>query len=177
MLKEQLFYHSPGGAEVTCSGYSGMDLNWTGFHSGVFSSHIKTELFWLGFTCVHLRPGWTLHAQVPAAGDYCWSRKKQPTLESFGCSFYQSLPQIVVHYITRSVHAAAQRVGPRRASARRSHNAPRAARHWRGTMMAAVGAPEVITQLESAAKVLMVRTSTLFSPTAGAAKQVWWGEI
>lgn len=33
------------------------------------------------------------------------------------------------------------------------------ARHWRGTMMAAVGAPEVITQLESAAKVLMVRHS------------------
>lgn len=29
-------------------------------------------------------------------------------------------------------------------------------------MMAAVGAPEVITQLESAAKVLMVRNSTLF---------------
>lgn len=29
-------------------------------------------------------------------------------------------------------------------------------------MMAAVGAPEVITQLESAAKVLMVRTSSLF---------------
>lgn len=34
--------------------------------------------------------------------------------------------------------------------------------------MAAVGAPEVITQLESAAKVLMVRTSSLFSPGAGA---------
>lgn len=29
-------------------------------------------------------------------------------------------------------------------------------------MMAAVGAPEVITQLESAAKVLMVRNSALF---------------
>lgn len=29
-------------------------------------------------------------------------------------------------------------------------------------MMAAVGASEVITQLESAAKVLMVRNSTLF---------------
>lgn len=36
-------------------------------------------------------------------------------------------------------------------------------------MMAAVGASEVITQLESAAKVLMVRTSSLFSPSAGAA--------
>ncbi|XP_035764903.1 exportin-4 [Neolamprologus brichardi] len=33
------------------------------------------------------------------------------------------------------------------------------ARHWRGTMMAAVGAPEVITQLESAAKVLMAPPS------------------
>lgn len=36
--------------------------------------------------------------------------------------------------------------------------------------MAAVGASEVITQLESAAKVLMVRTSSLFSPSAGAVK-------
>lgn len=35
-------------------------------------------------------------------------------------------------------------------------------------MMAAVGASEVITQLESAAKVLMVRTSSLFSPSVGA---------
>lgn len=43
-----------------------------------------------------------------------------------------------------------------------SHNAERMARHWRGTMMAAVGAPEVIAQLESAAKVLMVRNSTFF---------------
>lgn len=43
-----------------------------------------------------------------------------------------------------------------------SHNAERMARHWRGTMMAAVGAPEVITQLESAAKVLMVRNAALF---------------
>lgn len=50
---------------------------------------------------------------------------------------------------------------PRRVSAL-SHNAERMARHWRGTMMAAVGAPEVITQLESAAKVLMVRNSALF---------------
>lgn len=38
--------------------------------------------------------------------------------------------------------------------------------------MAAVGAPEVITQLESAAKVLMVRTSSLFSPGVGAAKHL-----
>lgn len=38
--------------------------------------------------------------------------------------------------------------------------------------MAAVGAPEVITQLESAAKVLMVRTSSLFSPSVGAVKHV-----
>lgn len=34
-------------------------------------------------------------------------------------------------------------------------------------MMAAVGAPEVITQLESAAKVLMVRKSALFSNRGG----------
>lgn len=38
--------------------------------------------------------------------------------------------------------------------------------------MAAVGAPEVITQLESAAKVLMVRISSLFSPSVGAVKHV-----
>lgn len=35
-------------------------------------------------------------------------------------------------------------------------------------MMAAVGAPEVITQLESAAKVLMVRNSGLFPRRRGA---------
>lgn len=38
--------------------------------------------------------------------------------------------------------------------------------------MAALGAPEVITQLESAAKVLMVRTSSPFSPTVGAVEHV-----
>lgn len=38
--------------------------------------------------------------------------------------------------------------------------------------MAAVGAPEVITQLESAAKVLMVRTSSLFSPSVDTVKHV-----
>lgn len=38
----------------------------------------------------------------------------------------------------------------------------RMARHWRGTMMAAVGSPEVISQLESAAKVLMVRNIISF---------------
>lgn len=38
--------------------------------------------------------------------------------------------------------------------------------------MAAVGAPEVITQLESAAKVLMVRTSSSFSPSVGPVKHV-----
>lgn len=36
--------------------------------------------------------------------------------------------------------------------------------------MAAVGAPEVITQLESAAKVLMVRTSALFSTSVDTVK-------
>uniref|UniRef100_A0A3B3ZTP0 Uncharacterized protein n=1 Tax=Periophthalmus magnuspinnatus TaxID=409849 RepID=A0A3B3ZTP0_9GOBI len=37
------------------------------------------------------------------------------------------------------------------------------ARHRRGTMMAAVGAPEVIAQLESAAKVLMAPPSMVSS--------------
>lgn len=38
--------------------------------------------------------------------------------------------------------------------------------------MAAVGAPEVIAQLESAAKVLMVRTSSFFSSIVGAVKHI-----
>lgn len=49
------------------------------------------------------------------------------------------------------------------------------ARHWRTTMMAAVGAPEVISQLESAAKVLMVSISPLFSHLCQCAVSSVWG--
>lgn len=86
--------------------------------------------------------------------------------------FFLSLPKIYLlffRFYTSGRSTAAWTPG---SAARRSHNASRLLRHWRGTTMAAVGAPEVITQLESAAKVLMVRTSSLFSPGVGAVKHV-----
>lgn len=78
--------------------------------------------------------------------------KETPVLSAKKCLCVNSLPEVLLNPTMQCM-----------------------ARHWRTTMMAAVGAPEVISQLESAAKVLMVSISPPFSHLCQCAISSVWG--